>query len=141
MIRFSKPGGTFATFTAAGFVRRGLQQAGFTVERRKGFAHKRECLARVNPRDAAPSVTPWFDRHPAAARQKIAVIGGGIAGVLSALALLRRGADVSLYCADADLALNASGNRQGALYPLLTGRDDPLERFFAAAFPFALAYI
>lgn len=137
MIRFSKPGGTFATFTAAGFVRRGLQQAGFTVERRKGFAHKRECLAGVNPRDAAPSVTPWFDRHPAAARQKIAVIGGGIAGVLSALALLRRGADVSLYCADADLALNASGNRQGALYPLLTGRDDPLERFFAAAFPFA----
>lgn len=86
-------------------------------------------------------MTPWFDRHPAAARQKIAVIGGGIAGVLSALALLRRGADVSLYCADADLALNASGNRQGALYPLLTGRDDPLERFFAAAFPFALAYI
>lgn len=35
------PGGTFATYTAAGYVRRGLQAAGFTVERRKGHGHKR----------------------------------------------------------------------------------------------------
>lgn len=35
------PGGTFATYTAAGFVRRGLQAAGFTVERHKGHGHKR----------------------------------------------------------------------------------------------------
>jgi len=34
-------GGTFATYTAAGFVRRGLQAAGFAVERRKGHGHKR----------------------------------------------------------------------------------------------------
>ena len=33
--------GTFATYTAAGFVRRGLQAAGFAVERRKGHGHKR----------------------------------------------------------------------------------------------------
>lgn len=37
-------GGTFATYAAAGFVRRNLQAAGFTVERRKGFAGKREML-------------------------------------------------------------------------------------------------
>ncbi|WP_028914052.1 tRNA (5-methylaminomethyl-2-thiouridine)(34)-methyltransferase MnmD [Pseudorhodobacter ferrugineus] len=35
------PGGTFATYTAAGFVRRGLQAARFAVERRKGHGHKR----------------------------------------------------------------------------------------------------
>jgi tRNA U34 5-methylaminomethyl-2-thiouridine-forming methyltransferase MnmC len=35
------PGGTFATYTAAGFVRRGLQAAGFAVERRKGHGTKR----------------------------------------------------------------------------------------------------
>lgn len=35
------PGGTFATYTAAGFVRRGLQSAGFQVERVKGFGTKR----------------------------------------------------------------------------------------------------
>lgn len=37
--------GTFATFTAAGFVRRGLQEAGFDVIKLKGFGHKREMLA------------------------------------------------------------------------------------------------
>ncbi len=35
------PGGSFATYTAAGFVRRGLEAAGFRVERRPGFGRKR----------------------------------------------------------------------------------------------------
>ncbi len=35
------PGGTFATYTAAGAVRRSLQAAGFVVERRQGFGTKR----------------------------------------------------------------------------------------------------
>ncbi|TCP58684.1 tRNA U34 5-methylaminomethyl-2-thiouridine-forming methyltransferase MnmC [Rhodovulum bhavnagarense] len=35
------PGGTAATYTAAGFVRRGLARAGFNVERRPGFGRKR----------------------------------------------------------------------------------------------------
>lgn len=39
--RHTAPGGTFATYTAAGFVRRGLQAAGFGVERRKGHGTKR----------------------------------------------------------------------------------------------------
>ena len=39
------PSGTFGTYAAAGFVRRNLQAAGFTVERRPGFAGKREMLA------------------------------------------------------------------------------------------------
>ncbi|MFN4058401.1 MAG: tRNA (5-methylaminomethyl-2-thiouridine)(34)-methyltransferase MnmD [Roseinatronobacter sp.] len=34
-------GGTFATYTAAGHVRRALAVAGFTVTRAKGFGHKR----------------------------------------------------------------------------------------------------
>lgn len=39
--RHTAPGGTFATYTAAGFVRRGLLSAGFQVERTKGFGTKR----------------------------------------------------------------------------------------------------
>jgi tRNA U34 5-methylaminomethyl-2-thiouridine-forming methyltransferase MnmC len=39
--RHTAKGGSFATYTAAGFVRRGLQAAGFAVERRKGHGHKR----------------------------------------------------------------------------------------------------
>lgn len=40
----TRPGGRFATYTAAGWVRRNLQQAGFTVERVKGYGRKREML-------------------------------------------------------------------------------------------------
>ena len=39
--RHTVPGGSFATYTAAGFVRRGLQSAGFQVERVPGFGTKR----------------------------------------------------------------------------------------------------
>lgn len=37
----TSPGGTFATYTAAGHVRRALQQAGFEVTRSPGFGRKR----------------------------------------------------------------------------------------------------
>ncbi|NSZ63664.1 tRNA (5-methylaminomethyl-2-thiouridine)(34)-methyltransferase MnmD [Agrobacterium tumefaciens] len=43
------PGGTFATYAAAGFVRRNLIAAGFELERRKGFAGKREMLCGTKP--------------------------------------------------------------------------------------------
>lgn len=39
--RHTAQGGTFATYTAAGHVRRGLQAAGFTVDRRPGHGRKR----------------------------------------------------------------------------------------------------
>jgi len=38
------PGGTFATYTVAGYVRRNLQSAGFTITRATGFGTKREML-------------------------------------------------------------------------------------------------
>jgi len=41
VFRHTKADGTAATYTAAGFVRRGLQDAGFTVERSPGFGRKR----------------------------------------------------------------------------------------------------
>jgi tRNA U34 5-methylaminomethyl-2-thiouridine-forming methyltransferase MnmC len=41
------PGGTFATYTAAGHVRRALAEAGFTVTRRPGFGHKRHMTTGV----------------------------------------------------------------------------------------------
>ena len=39
--RHTKAGGTAATYTAAGFVRRGLAEAGFIVTRQPGFGRKR----------------------------------------------------------------------------------------------------
>ncbi|MBI1363637.1 MAG: tRNA (5-methylaminomethyl-2-thiouridine)(34)-methyltransferase MnmD [Proteobacteria bacterium] len=44
MARLTPCGGTFATFTAAGVVRRGLQNAGFDVHKVRGFGHKRDML-------------------------------------------------------------------------------------------------
>lgn len=38
------PDGTFATYTAAGWVRRNLEAAGFSVEKRPGHAGKREMM-------------------------------------------------------------------------------------------------
>lgn len=138
MARMARPGGTFATFTAAGFVRRGLQQAGFDVAKVKGFGQKREMLTGTLPHRLlnAPSA-PWYHRPSATHCDDIAIIGGGIVSALTALALLRRGAKVTLYCADAQPAQGASGNRQGALYPLLNGKNDALETFFTSAFTFA----
>jgi len=137
MAQLARPGGTFATFTAAGFVRRGLQEAGFDVKRRKGFGHKREMLCGTLAHAAdLPATQPWYAR-PAARENEVAIVGGGVASATLALALLRRGWRVTLYCADGAAALGASGNRQGALYPLLNQHDPALARFFPAAFSFA----
>ena len=43
------PGGTFATYTAAGFVRRALEDAGFAVARRPGFGRKRHMSVGCRP--------------------------------------------------------------------------------------------
>ena len=43
------PGGTFATYTAAGFVRRALEAAGFAVDRRPGFGRKRHMSVGIRP--------------------------------------------------------------------------------------------
>ncbi|MFC3396236.1 bifunctional tRNA (5-methylaminomethyl-2-thiouridine)(34)-methyltransferase MnmD/FAD-dependent 5-carboxymethylaminomethyl-2-thiouridine(34) oxidoreductase MnmC [Brenneria rubrifaciens] len=138
MARLCREQGTFATFTAAGFVRRGLQQTGFSVSKIKGFGQKREMLSGILPAALpAPSSMPWYARPAATPTHDIAIVGGGIASVLTALALQRRGATITLYCAQAQPAMGASGNRQGALYPLLNDKHDALSRFFATAFTFA----
>lgn len=49
LFRLCRPMGTLATFTCAGFVRRGLSAAGFIMEKRTGFGKKREMLAGSHP--------------------------------------------------------------------------------------------
>lgn len=45
----TRPGGTFATYSAAGSVRRNLQAAGFKVSKTTGFAGKRDMLTGRRP--------------------------------------------------------------------------------------------
>ncbi len=47
--RHTKPGGTAATYTAAGFVRRGLAEAGFDVTRVPGYGRKRHMSVARKP--------------------------------------------------------------------------------------------
>ncbi|GIX13951.1 MAG: FAD-dependent oxidoreductase [Paracoccaceae bacterium] len=49
--RHTRPGGSFATYSAAGHVRRALAAAGFAVSRRRGFGRKREMCLGALPGD------------------------------------------------------------------------------------------
>ena len=81
MARLSHAQTTFATFTSAGEVRRGLQAAGFEVRKVAGFGSKREMLTGQFGGDKASR--PIQDKHAI-------VVGGGIAGASSAYALASR---------------------------------------------------
>ncbi len=148
MRNLARSGCTLATFTAAGFVRRELIEAGFEMKKAKGFGHKREMLTGTIGERTAPSNTkPWYhisaraENDTAQALNDIAIIGGGVASAATALSLVRRGQTVTLYCKDEKPAQGASGNKQGAVYPLLNGNHNALSRFFAPAFVFARQFV
>ncbi|EPX9365349.1 bifunctional tRNA (5-methylaminomethyl-2-thiouridine)(34)-methyltransferase MnmD/FAD-dependent 5-carboxymethylaminomethyl-2-thiouridine(34) oxidoreductase MnmC [Aeromonas veronii] len=137
LARLARPDCSIATFTCAGFVRRGLIAAGFAMKKVKGHGSKREML--VGDRtDKQPqqTIVPWYAR-PAGRAGEVVIIGGGIASAMTALSLVARGRKVTLLCADGEPATGASGNRQGALYPLLNGEHDALSRFYSLAFGYA----
>ncbi len=137
LARLTRPDATLSTFTCAGFVRRGLIAAGFAMKKVKGHGSKREMLAGVREgKVPQQSIAPWYAR-PAGREGEVLIIGGGIASAMTALSLVERGRHVTLLCEDGEPASGASGNRQGALYPLLNGEHDALSRFYSLAFGFA----
>ena len=71
----------------------------------------------------------------------IAIIGGGIASASLCLSLATRGKSISLFCKDNRAAQGASGNKQGALYPLLTPDNNALSRFFQQGFFYTIQKI
>ncbi|WP_421236431.1 bifunctional tRNA (5-methylaminomethyl-2-thiouridine)(34)-methyltransferase MnmD/FAD-dependent 5-carboxymethylaminomethyl-2-thiouridine(34) oxidoreductase MnmC [Aeromonas jandaei] len=137
LARLARPAATIATFTCAGFVRRGLIAAGFAMKKVKGHGSKREMLA-GDRTDKQPqqTIAPWYAR-PAGRDGEVLIIGGGIASAMTALSLVERDRKVTLLCEDDEPANGASGNRQGALYPLLNGEHDALSRFYSLAFGYA----
>ncbi|WP_187267387.1 bifunctional tRNA (5-methylaminomethyl-2-thiouridine)(34)-methyltransferase MnmD/FAD-dependent 5-carboxymethylaminomethyl-2-thiouridine(34) oxidoreductase MnmC [Aeromonas hydrophila] len=137
LARLARPHATIATFTCAGFVRRGLIAAGFAMQKVKGHGSKREMLAGERAeKQPQQTIAPWYAR-PAGREGEVLIIGGGIASSMTALSLVERGRKVTLLCQDGEPATGASGNRQGALYPLLNGEHDALSRFYSLAFGFA----
>lgn len=135
MARLSAPEATFATFTSAGAVKRGLEEAGFAVEKAKGHGRKREMLcgqlARTPER---PWQAPWHASPPPLETGRAAVIGGGIAGAATAAALAERGWEVCLVERHGTLAAEGSGNPQGILYAKLSPHPTPLTRLTLAGY-------
>ncbi|MFU1555468.1 bifunctional tRNA (5-methylaminomethyl-2-thiouridine)(34)-methyltransferase MnmD/FAD-dependent 5-carboxymethylaminomethyl-2-thiouridine(34) oxidoreductase MnmC [Aeromonas sp. A04] len=137
LARLARPDASIATFTCAGFVRRGLIAAGFAMKKVKGHGSKREMLiGDRTDKQPVQTIAPWYAR-PASPDGEVLIIGGGIASAMTALSLVERGRRVTLLCEGHEPATGASGNRQGALYPLLNGEHDALSRFYSLAFGYA----
>ncbi|MBJ7555267.1 bifunctional tRNA (5-methylaminomethyl-2-thiouridine)(34)-methyltransferase MnmD/FAD-dependent 5-carboxymethylaminomethyl-2-thiouridine(34) oxidoreductase MnmC [Marinomonas spartinae] len=146
--RLSHQGTTFATFTAAGIVRRGLQDVGFEVRKVKGFGHKREmAVGELNQSTASfpermVQGQAWFNvrsNHPHAhkASKHVLVVGSGLAGATTAASLAHQGIKVTVWEQGREIACQASGNPQGMLYPKLSSQDTTINRFYLAAYLFA----
>lgn len=142
MAMLAKQDCTCATFTAAGFVRRGLIDAGFDMKKVKGFGTKREMIAgSLTVKKSYNNIDALYPQVSASDSDDIAIIGGGIASATLAQSLEKRGKKVTLYCQDSAPAQGASGNRQGAVYPLINGEHQGVSRIFAPAFIYARQFI
>lgn len=138
----STPGARAATFTVAGEVRRAMEGAGFAVDKKPGFAGKRERLeARLIGAPAGGSASPMLSApYPYAAPypKRVAILGAGIAGAACAAALARRNVETVVLEAAPALGAGASGNPAGLVMPRLD-RDGPLSELFLAAYLEAIA--
>ncbi len=151
--RLSAPGARAATFTVAGDVRRGLEAAGFAVERKPGFGKKRERLEATygapGPPPAgankpatfvagegagAPKIYPYAACNP----KRVAILGAGMAGASVAQALVRRGVEVVVLEAARVLGAGASGNPAGLVMPRLD-RGGVLSEVYLASYLHAVA--
>ncbi len=136
LARLARPGATLATYTAAGFVRRGLQAAGFAVSKVPGFGSKRDMTVAHMPaerrrRHAPPMPGAWTRRHAI-------VIGAGLAGCAVTERLAARGWRVTLIDAHDGPARETSSHRAAAMHPHLSPDDSVLSRLSRAGNQYAL---
>lgn len=130
MATLSAPGATFATFTAAGDVRRGLAAAGFAVAKAAGFGAKREMLhGHLGDAPSRACPRPWLKR-PAARHpiREACVIGAGIAGSQTAHRLALRGWKVTVLEAG-EVAGAGSGNPAAMVYGRLAPPGKAADHF------------
>lgn len=131
LARLSRPGTTLATFTAAGFVRRGLQQAGFAMQRVPGFGRKREMLTGAIAGIWQPRIRPALSAI---------VIGAGLAGASCARALADQGVEVTVLDPQG-IANAASGNLAGVVYTTPSAHPTAQNRFYQSSYLHALSWL
>lgn len=122
---------TLATFTAAGFVRRGLQAVGFNMTKNKGFGRKREMLTGKLSMTQAPC--------PSHTLKHIAVIGAGVSGLCIAHALACRGIKVTLLDKHTPPS-GASGNPCAMFAPKLSAFEQADHHLSTVAFLYAARF-
>lgn len=141
MARQSNAGASFATFTSAGVVKRGLQSAGFVVNKQAGYGKKREMLRGYLASPTARRAIPSCPARPSARPIHVAIIGAGLSGLLTAEALARRGYHCTLIEQLSGAAQGASGNDLGVLYPRPNEGDNPLNQLAIASYQYSLPFL
>ena len=136
---------TIATFTCASRVRKGLTEAGFDVQKIKGFGNKRESLKGLYTgqfNTQAITSTHWYiDQSPIKKTPRnVLILGAGIAGCTAAAALARKGFKVQIIDRYSSVANEGSGNLQAVVYPKLSRQNDALPRINLTAMTLASRY-
>ncbi|GGW95102.1 tRNA 5-methylaminomethyl-2-thiouridine biosynthesis bifunctional protein MnmC [Alteromonas halophila] len=142
MARLTKVGGSFATFTAAGVVKRGLAASGFTITKRKGFGRKRDMLTGQFTPETEPVREPQPPYSPYTlptldTGDHVVIVGAGLAGACCAQMLCEKGIKVTLLEQGQAPAGGASGNPQGGFYPQLHGEASHASQLQAHSFLYA----
>ncbi|MDA8257510.1 MAG: bifunctional tRNA (5-methylaminomethyl-2-thiouridine)(34)-methyltransferase MnmD/FAD-dependent 5-carboxymethylaminomethyl-2-thiouridine(34) oxidoreductase MnmC [Betaproteobacteria bacterium] len=134
--RLCRDRATLATWSVAGELRHALESLGWRLERRPGFATKREMLTGM--RIGAVSPAPTVDPNPNAGERRAIVIGAGLAGTAISERLAVRDWQVELFERHAQPAQEASGNPSGILLPQLAKDDALAARLSRACYLYAL---
>ncbi|WP_313564473.1 FAD-dependent 5-carboxymethylaminomethyl-2-thiouridine(34) oxidoreductase MnmC [Acinetobacter sp.] len=146
IVRLSEIGTTFASFSVAGVLKRGLKNHGISISRPRGFKHKREMLKAIwNPAEETESSLIQGITQKKTERdteintrpRQIAVIGAGIAGLSGAWAFAQRGHQVTIYDQSAPLS-GGSGNPLALLNPKLCPVEQSAEHLMTLAWQHAL---
>lgn len=132
--RLCRTRATLATWSVTGELRRALEVSGWQLQRRPGFANKREML--VGQLENLPVLRSASPASPP--RRKAIVIGAGLAGTAISERLANRGWQVELFERHATPAQEASGNPTGILLPHLAKDDALAARLSRACFLYAL---
>lgn len=119
------PGARLSSWCVAGAVRRSLAEAGFSVDKRKGFGGKRDRLFACWPQNAAIPSPHNTVKLP------VVVIGAGIAGASIARQLAVRGLSVTVI-EQQHPAAGGSGNPVAVVRPEPGGDENPIAVFSAA---------
>src|SRR5690606_27447531 len=134
LARLSAADASLATFTSAGFVRRGLIAAAFAMQRVPCYGRKREMLSGRYLGPLHDAAKPWYARPTPPPSRRALVTGAGIAGCATAASLAARGWQVTLLERHGEVAREASGNPQGVLYLKLSAHGTALSQLVVAGF-------